>query len=104
MEKHSDDLHDVSEGDEVTITPAGGTTMAGECVSRSTQHADPRSGEVRETESWEFVVDGDRTVFATVTNGLKSSPDDPDFPIHSEMYDPNADESLGYIEKVQIHE
>jgi len=51
---------------------------------------------------WEFVGNG-RTLRASVVDGLKSSEDDPDFPIHNEVWEQESEESIGYITDVRIH-
>ena len=101
-ESHTDDLRNVNENDDVTITTTEGETFDAHCKMRQTQNADPRTGEVRETKIWLFdTPDGE--VAASILDGLKSSPDDPDFPQHSALYNTGEEESLGYIESVQIH-
>lgn len=102
MQEHTDDLRNVNKGDEVTITTSEGETIEGGCVSRETQRADPRTGEVRETTIWMFDDENNaRTLCVNITDGLRSSPDDPEFPQHSELWDPVAEENAGYIESLK---
>ncbi len=54
MEEHTEDLRNVREGDTLDITTTEGETFEAECTDRQVQHADPRSGEVRETTIWTF--------------------------------------------------
>ena len=120
MPENTADLRNVVEGDTVTIETTEGARFLAECVFYEKQHADPRSGLVRETNLWQF--EGDRNVAVSFTDGLKSSPDDPEFPVHNEMWDcdlhrgeghecsasergsTNSDEeeSIGYIESLTI--
>ena len=120
MTENTADLRNVVEGDTVTIETTEGHTFEAECVSYEKQHADPRSGEVRETNVWQF--EGDRNVAVSFTDGLKSSPDDPEFetrdnesphscasqscsaqfPVHNEVWDSDEEESIGYIESLTI--
>jgi hypothetical protein len=105
---HTEDLRNVHETDVVTIETTTGRRFAEvECVSCQTQQADTRSGEVRETIIWRFDVNG-RDLVASIVDGLKSSPDDPDFPVHKEASLGNVGEydgwvNLGYFETVEIH-
>ena len=100
MPENTADLRNVVEGDTVTIETTEGHTFEVECVFYEKQHADPRSGEVRETNIWQF--EGDRNVAVSLTDGLKSSPDDPEFPIHNEVWEADEEESIGYIESLTI--
>lgn len=101
MEKHTDDLRNVREGDTVEFTSTEGLAYRFTCTEYVTQHADSRSGEVRETRIWTFEQD-DVTLHATILDGLRSSPDDPEFPQHTELWDPDVEETLGYIEELRI--
>jgi hypothetical protein len=101
-ESHTDDLRNVNENDHVTITTSEGETFDAHCKMRQTQNADPRSGEVRETKLWIFETPHGELA-ASILDGLKSSPDDPDFPQHSELYNSEEGENYGYVESVQIH-
>lgn len=100
MTENTADLRNVVEGDTVTIETTDGHTLEVECVRYDKQHADPRSGEIRETNIWQF--EGDRNATVSFTDGLKSSEDDPDFPIHNEVWDVDEEETLGYIESLTI--
>ncbi len=105
---HTEDLRNVREEDTVTIETTSGRRFAAvKCVTYRTEHADPRSGEVRETSFWQFDVNG-RDLVVSIIDGLKSSPDDPEFPIHKKVRVGNVGEydgwvDLGYITSVQIH-
>ena len=101
MPEHTADLRNVSEGDTVTLELSNGETLVVECFFYQNQHADPRSGEVRETNIWRFKND-DRLLAVSITDGLKSSPDDPDFPIHNEVWDEDEETGLGYIESLTL--
>lgn len=110
-ENHSEDLRNVNEGDSVTIElahPTNGRTYHEVlCAMREVHHADPRSGEIRETTLWSFNV-GDKDLTVSITDGLKSSPDDPEFPLHKEaslgeIGKADGWVSMGYIESVEIH-
>jgi hypothetical protein len=90
----------VREGDTVTIGLDGGSFDA-ECTSYETRNADPRTGEVRETRIWMFDAVEYQPV-VTIIDGLKSSPDDPDFPVHNPMYDRQQEYQMGYIENLTI--
>lgn len=98
-DKHTDDLRTVREGDTVELTTTEDQTFEASCLNVDKQHADPRSGEIRETTTWLFEMDGGKAA-AGITNGLKSSPDDPDFPIHSELWHLDEEDGMGYIEHV----
>lgn len=105
---HTDDLRNVREGDTVTVTTTEGETFDEvECAFREVHHADPRSGEIRETTLWSFDV-GDKDLTVSIVEGLKSSEDDPDFPLHkgsslgvigkADGWTPK-----GHFESLQIH-
>ena len=100
MTENTADLRNVVEGDTVRIETTERHTFEVECVFYEKQHADPRSGEIRETNIWQF--EGDRNVAVSFTDGLKSSPDDPEFPVHNEVWDSDEEESIGYIESLTI--
>jgi len=102
MEKHSEDLRNVREGDTVTIQTTEDESFQVTCTHTQTNHADPRSGEVRETNLWLF-DSFDHSLAASITDGLKSSSDDAEFPQHSQVWDKDAEESIGYIESLTIH-
>lgn len=101
MEKHTDDLRNVNEGDSVEITTTSGSVLRATCESKTRQHADPRSGEVRETRIWTFAAD-DEEIAATITDGLRSSADDPEFPQHSALWNIDREENMGYAENIRI--
>lgn len=107
MPEHTDDLRNVNEGDSVTIhTTSGETFHEVTCTLRKKRNADPRSGEVRETTLWSFTVDGD-DLTVSITDGLRSSPDDPEFPVHKEAHLGTIGKAdgwmpKGYIETVEI--
>jgi hypothetical protein len=102
MPEHTEDIRNIVEGDEVTITTTEGEAFDAECINRDTQHADPRSGEVRQTTYWKFDTPYGEAA-ASILEGLKSSPDDRDFPQHSELWHMDKGDGMGYIESVQIH-
>lgn len=101
-EEHTSDLRNVKEGDDVTVVTSDGHIIDAHCTSYENQHADPRSGEVRETRLWHF----HSQLFsftASIIDGLRSSPDDPEFPKHTAAYAHEEDVSIGYIVDVKIH-
>jgi hypothetical protein len=98
MTEHTDDLRNVREGDGVVLTTSNGSQIRTKCFDVSVEHADERTGEVRETTMWRFQPE----IVVSITDGLRSSPDDPEFPIHNEAYAPRAEESIGFIESVKI--
>lgn len=101
-DQHTADLWNVNEGDLVTIETTEGEHFDAECTDRSVENADPRTGEVRGTTIWLFdAVEFQPAV--SITQGLRSSPDDPEFPVHNEMWDRQQEGSMGYIESVAIH-
>jgi hypothetical protein len=102
-ETHTDDLRNVTDGDSVTLHTTEGETFDVECNYHSVDNADPRSGEVRETKTWIFQNQAGEEICAAITDGLRSSPDDPEFPQHSQLWDSTAGENLGYIESLSIH-
>lgn len=102
-EQHSSDLRNVREGDTVEITTTGGETFEADCTGRQTNMADPQSGHIRETRIWQFTAPGLTTMAATIVDGLKSSPNDPDFPQHSELWDMENESGMGYIEDLRIY-
>lgn len=101
MEEHTDDIRNVEEGDSVTIITESKEFDA-TCASREVQRADPRTGEVRETKMWFFdAVEHQPAV--SIIEGLRSSADDPDFPVHNEMWDRQQEMNMGYVKDVKIH-
>ena len=101
MEEHTADIRNVNEDDTVVLETTEGEHFEATCTNRERQHADPRSGEIRETTIWEFDAVEYQPV-VSILQGLKSSPDDPDFPVHREVYDRQQEGSMGYIESVDI--
>lgn len=102
QDSHTDDLRNVREGDDLHIYTTEGENFSATCESREIQHADPRSGEVRETTIWMFDTTKG-TLAASILDGLKSSPDDPDFPQHTELWSLDREAPLGYIETLDVH-
>lgn len=100
MSSHTDELRRVQSGDDLLLTTTEGEELEATCTNRSTEHADPRSGEVRETEIWRFDTKYGE-VAATILDGLKSSPDDSDFPVHTELWHIDEGGAMGYIEELQ---
>lgn len=100
-DQHTDDLHNVAEGDEVILRTTKSGAMPAECIERVSQHADERTGEVRRTTIWTFDT-GDRKLGATILDGLKSSADDPDFPQYTELWDIEGNVGLGYIKDIDV--
>ena len=101
VEEHTADLRNVNENDTVVLETTEGEHFEATCTSRERQNADPRSGEIRETHIWLFdAVEYQPAI--SITDGLKSSPDDPDFPVHKEVYDRQQEGTMGYVESVEI--
>lgn len=103
MDEHSSDLWDVQEGDTVSLTTTTGASLTGECYSRERQHPDPRTGEVRETHIWWFDY-GTTSLIVSIMEGLKSSADDPEYPIHKDAWITGTETSAGYIDTLEIEE
>jgi len=103
MEEHCDQIRSVSEGDTVTISTTNGNIFDATCEMKDTQYADPRSGEIRETRIWLFNA-VEFMPIVSILDGLKSSPDDPDFPVHKQVYCRDTEQSLGFIDRIDIHE
>lgn len=99
--QHNDDLRNVREGDTVEIVTSEGEVFEAECTDFQVQHADARSGEVRETTIWMFDTPHGEAA-ASILEGLKSSSDDPDFPVHSELWHMDEGGAMGYINEVTI--
>ena len=102
--QHTSDLRNVKEGDGVTFTTSDGETYNATCTNYDEQHADERSGEVRTTSIWTLDIDGlGGRADVAIVDGLKSSPEQDDFPRYHEIWQGKDKPTLGYIEKVQIH-
>lgn len=101
-ENHTDDLRNVVEGDTVEIVTTEDESFEAECTDYRKEHADPRTGEVRETSMWTFEAVEYKPV-ATITDGLRSSDTDPEFPIHTELWDQQQEGHMGYIDDISIH-
>lgn len=101
-DKHTADLRNVCEDDHVTLTTSEGETFEATCTHYLINNADPRSGEVRETTIWRFETPWGHAA-ATITDGLRSAEDDPDFPQHSELWHLDEGDGMGYITTVEIH-
>ena len=98
---HTDSLRDVISDDKVTITTSEGTTFSAECTERSMQVAPPQSGAVREVQRWHFVASNGDEIVAQITDGLKSTPSGPDFPIHEEAWNMSGEYEMGYITNIE---
>lgn len=102
MDRHTDDIRNVREGDTVQIETTEGEAFEAECIGYDVQHASPGSGEIRESRVWLFdSVEGRPVV--PIIDGLKSSRDDPDFPIHKPIWDEERGEAMGYVKELIIH-
>ena len=100
---HNDDLWSVREGDTVEIVTSKGHVFEATCTNRQTENAHPVTGEIRETTIWQFDAI-EYTPAVTITNGLKSREDDPDFPIHNAVWCTSQEENLGYINEITVLE
>lgn len=99
-DEHTADLRNVQEGDKIRIrTDTGHIFRNATVTNRQTDHASELSGEVRQTTIWTF----NEHMHCSIIDGLRSSPDDRKFPIHTKLYDSQTDEVIGYIESVEIH-
>lgn len=101
MERHTDDLRNVREGDTVEIvTSEDEYIFPAECTDFDRQQAAEETGEVRETRIWTFSTT-ERRFAASIVDGLESSSDD-DLPQYSELWDLDREENMGYAEEVNI--
>jgi len=100
---HNAKLYDVQEGDRVTFTTTENATFDGICSNYDIYQANEMTGEIRKTMIWTFNSD-DKNVMASIINGLKSSDDDPDFPLHKSSWESTTEESIGYINSLEISE
>jgi len=84
--EHDASVRGIYEGNEVTFDLSNGETIEAECIHRSRNSADPRSGEIRTTYVWTFdIADSDRLATVSIVDGLRSSEDDPEFPVHKKL-------------------
>lgn len=97
--EHTSDLRSVREGDSVRLTTSEGETFEAECINYDKQYAHPDTHKVRETNIWVFETPRGK-VAVNILDGLKSSPDSPDFPKHSELWHLDEDDGMGYIEEL----
>lgn len=100
MAEHCDEVRQISKGDEIALTTTNGETIEGVCDDKQKHNADPRSGEIRETTLW-MIETGATLIVFSIVEGLKSSPDDPEFPVHKRAWDNEEEEGMGYIESVK---
>lgn len=98
MSQHSIDLHALREGDTADLTMSDGEEFEVEVEDYQHQHAAEMTGEVRDTYIWTFVTE-DLRFAVSITDGLASSPDDPEFPIHHEVWDMKREETMGFVEE-----
>lgn len=99
--EHNKDLWDVSDGNEVTITTSEGEHFDAECTERRTETMADRTGnESMETTTWLFnAVEYQPEI--RITRLLTA--EDPDFPIHNEIWDQQQEGEMGFIEEIEIH-
>ncbi len=100
--QHTADLRNVNEGDSLTIQTTMGETFDVECESYEVHHADERTGEVRETRVWTLIGDN-RRLIVSIIDGLKSSPNQRDFPRHKPIWEKTSECAVGYVDSVKIH-
>lgn len=100
---HADSISHVREGDTVTITTSEGHQFEAECVAYDERNAAERTGEIRKTVMWFFDAIEYQPV-VTIIQGLRSSDNDPDFPIHKKIWDHQQKQEMGYIECMTIHD
>jgi hypothetical protein len=109
MEEHCADLRNVTEGDSVTIETSDGHRFTeSECITYQNSQAAPETAEVRNSKLWEFRVSDNKRLVASITDGLKSSASDGEFPMHKEASlgessQTTEREGVGYISSVEIH-
>jgi hypothetical protein len=99
MTQHTEDIHNVVEGDHVTITTTEGETFDAECERIDVENADRRTGEIRETTTWFFTA-VEHEPIVSIIYGLRSRPSDPEFPVHKEAWDRQQEGDMGYIENI----
>ncbi len=102
QETHTSTLQLVREGDTVTIHTSEGHQFEAECVTYDERNAAERTGEIRKTMMWSFDAVEYQPV-VTIIQGLRSSADDPDFPIHEKVWDTKQECRMGYVKSIIIH-
>ncbi len=95
-----EDLRNVDEGDDVTLTTTEDTFMA-KCVSRDS-HDDPDPDKVREYTTLRFEQEGAECM-VQITDGLRSFEWEAEYPRHTPLFDEDNEVSLGHITEVKIH-
>jgi hypothetical protein len=84
--EHDGAIRGVYEENGVTLHLSNGETIEAECIHRSRNSADERSGEIRTTYVWTFdIANSDRLATVSIVDGLRSSEDDPEFPVHKKL-------------------
>ena len=96
-----DDLRNVTEGDDVTLTTDDEGDLRATCISRS-KHNDPDPEKVREYTTLNFEQEGAECI-VQITDGLKSFEWETPYPRHTPLYDEDNKVTLGYITGVKIH-
>lgn len=108
--EHDAAIRGVYEENEVTLDLSNGETINAECIHRSRNSADERSGKIRTTYVWTFdIADGDRLGTVSIVDGMRSSENGPEFPIHKKLSTTDklardGDwQTKGYITTVENH-
>ena len=96
-----DDLRNVNEGDDVTLTTDDESDLRATCTSRSKRN-DPDPDKVREYTTLRFEQEGAEWL-VQITDGLKSFEWEAEYPRHTPLYDEYNEVGLGYITGVKIH-
>lgn len=102
MAQHAEDVRNVREGDTVEITTTEGEHFEAVCTHFDRLQAAEETGEVRETKVWMFDAVEFQPV-VSIVDGLLSSEDDPEFPMHNEIWDEQQERKMGYVEDLSIH-
>lgn len=98
--KHTDDIRNIAENDQVVIESTEGGTLNMTCIEIKKSNA--RNPEIiRENTTWHFDLGGDEVIMTRV-EGLRESEEMEPFPHDKEIWDLRRDESLGYAESLKI--
>lgn len=102
MEEHTSELRQIREGDRVSIETTDGESLEADCTSYEKQHS--RNPDiVRTSFYWYFEFDGEKAV-ATIVEGLKSSPDEAEYPRHKKLFNLSNETGMGYITSIEVME
>ncbi len=100
-EQHAADVHNIEQGDDLTLTTEDGRKIRATCQKFSRQNA--RDPDVVRTDlTWYFEAEAGRLMLQ-ITEGLRRFEWEADYPRHKPLFNTDDEKSVGFAHIVKIH-